>query len=70
MTYTFMGFVDGARDTSWASCSFTRPAPVGEEVRPVLEYRTEDRKICPRRPAMHANKKFRTQNNFMSLIMG
>jgi hypothetical protein len=64
-----MGFVDGARDTLWASCSFTSPAPVGEEVTPVLEYRTQGRKICPKRPAMHANKKFRTQNNFMSLFM-
>jgi hypothetical protein len=65
-----MGFVDGARDTLWASCCFTSPAPVGEEVTPVLEYRTQGRKICPKRPAMHANKKFRTQNNFMSLFMG
>jgi hypothetical protein len=65
-----MGFVDGARDTLWASCSFTSPAPVGEEVMPVLEYRIEGRKICPRRPAMPANKKLRTQNIFMSLIMG
>jgi hypothetical protein len=65
-----MGFLDVARGALWAICSFTSPPPVSEEVMPVLEYRTEGRKICPRRPAMHANKKERMQNNLMSFIMG
>jgi hypothetical protein len=65
-----MGFANGAGGSLCASCSFTSPFPVGEEVMPVLAYSTQGRKICPRKPAMHANKKLRTQNNFMYLFMG